>query len=188
VAADVRARELTELFERRCIISGVGQSDIGRRLGRSDMDLTLDACLAAIADAGLEPSDIDGMISWPGDVMYTGGLTAGSPGFSGPSVPSVKDALRLELKWHFAGPEGPAMLGSVVNACMAVAIGLCRHVLVYRTLTESTAQAGGGRKGIPVYSRAATGWLRTRPGTSMSTGLAVSSSDGLQSTLAATRA
>ncbi len=151
---------MTELFERRCIISGIGQSDVGRRLERSDMDLTLDACLAAIADAGLRAADIDGMVSWPGDVMYTGGLTAGSPGFSGPSVPSVKDALRLRLKWHFAGPEGPAMLGSVVNACMAVATGLCRHVLVYRTLTESSAQAGGGRKGIPVYDpEGATGYL-----------------------------
>jgi acetyl-CoA acetyltransferase len=152
---------VTESFERRCIISGIGQSAIGRRLARGDLDLTLDSVLAAVEDAGLRPEDIDGMVSWPGDVMYTGGLTAGSPGFSGPSVPSVKDALRLQLKWHFAGPEGPAMLGSVVNACMAVATGLCRHVVVYRTLTESAAQEGGGRRGIPVYDPdGATGFLQ----------------------------
>jgi acetyl-CoA acetyltransferase len=152
---------VTDLFERRCIISGIGQSEIGRRLNRPELDLTIDACLAAVADAGLTVKDIDGMITWPGDVMYTGGLTAGSPGFAGPSVPSVKDALRLELKWHFAGPEGPAMLGSVVNACMAVATGICRHVLVYRTLTESSAQQGGGRQGIPVYDpEGATGYLQ----------------------------
>lgn len=53
------------------------------------------------------------------------------------------------------------MLGSVVNACMAVATGLCRHVLVYRTLTESSAQFGGGRRGIPVYDpEGATGYLQ----------------------------
>jgi len=47
-------------FERRSVISGIGQSEVGRRLGRSGLDLTLDAALEAIADAGLEPSDIDG--------------------------------------------------------------------------------------------------------------------------------
>jgi acetyl-CoA acetyltransferase len=152
---------VSELLEQRCIISGIGQSEIGRRLDRSEMALTLDACLAAIADAGLRQEDIDGLVTWPGDVLHTGGLTAGSPGFAGPSTPSVKDALRLNLNWHFAGPEGPAMLGSVVNACLAVASGLCRHVLVYRTLTEASAQRGVGRQGIPVYDPdGASGYLQ----------------------------
>ena len=45
-------------FERRSIISGIGQSDVGRRLGRTGLDLTVEACLAAIADAGLDTTDI----------------------------------------------------------------------------------------------------------------------------------
>ena len=44
-----------ERLERRAVISGIGQSAIGRRLGRSDLDLTVEAGLAAIADAGLTP-------------------------------------------------------------------------------------------------------------------------------------
>src|SRR5262245_39674544 len=46
-------------LERRAILSGVGQSQIGRRLFRTDLDLTCEAALAAIADAGLTPEDID---------------------------------------------------------------------------------------------------------------------------------
>jgi acetyl-CoA acetyltransferase len=52
-------------IEARCAISGVGQSDIGRRLGIDPLELTLDACLAAVADAGLALSDIDGLSHLP---------------------------------------------------------------------------------------------------------------------------
>lgn len=127
--------------ERQAIISGIGQSDVGRRLGRDDLDLTIDAALEAIADAGLAVSDIDGLATYPGGI-------SGFPGFSGPGSPAVQDALRLSLNWHSGGVEGPAQLQAVVNAVMAVSMGLARHVLVYRTVTESTAQGSGSRPGI----------------------------------------
>ncbi len=130
-----------EHLERRSVISGIGQSAVGRRLGRSDLDLTVDACLAAIADAGLTRDDIDGLATFPGAGVGTGG-------FAGPSSPEVQDALRLRLNWHDGGLEGPGQLRAVFAACMAVAAGLARHVLVYRTVTESTAQGEGGRQGI----------------------------------------
>jgi acetyl-CoA acetyltransferase len=130
-----------ELLERRSVVSGIGQSDVGRRLGRSDMDLTVDACLQAIADAGLTRDDIDGLATFPGAGVGTGG-------FAGPSSPEVQDALRLKLNWHDGGLEGPGQLRAVFAACLAVAAGLARHVLVYRTVTESTAQGEGGRQGI----------------------------------------
>ncbi|MGP8059946.1 MAG: thiolase family protein [Acidimicrobiales bacterium] len=130
-----------EPLERRSIISGIGQSDIGRRLGRSDLDLTVQAALAAIADAGLTRDDIDGLATYPG-------MGAGTPGFAGPSTPEVQDALRLRLNWHDGGGEGPAQIRAVIAACIAVGAGLAKHVLVYRTVTESTAQGAGGRAGI----------------------------------------
>ena len=71
----------------------------------------------------------------------------GLGGFSGPGTPTVQDALRLSLQWHSGGPEGPAQLQAVVNAVMAVSMGLARHVLVYRTVTESTAQGVGPAPG-----------------------------------------
>ncbi len=130
-----------ELLERRSIISGIGQSDVGRRLGRGELDLTVDACLEAIADAGLTRDDIDGLATFPG-------AGVGTSGFAGPATPEVQDALRLKLNWHDGGLEGPGQLRAVFAACLAVAAGLAHHVLVYRTVTESTAQGEGGRRGI----------------------------------------
>ena len=128
-------------LERRAVISGLGQSAVGRHLGRSDIDLTVEACLAAVADAGLPRDDIDGLATYPG-------MGAGPPGFGGPGTPEVQDALRLRLNWHDGGGEGPGQMRAVIAACLAVAAGLARHVLVYRTVSESTAQGTGGRQGI----------------------------------------
>ena len=129
--------------ERDSIISGIGQSQVGRRLGRTAMSLTVEACLDAVADAGLAMADIDGLASYPGGAMD--GLT---PGFGGPGTDAVQDALRLDLNWHSAGPEGPAQIQAVINAAVAVSAGLARHVLVYRTVWESTAQGSGRRQGM----------------------------------------
>ncbi|HUY63701.1 MAG TPA: thiolase family protein [Acidimicrobiales bacterium] len=132
---------MAELLERRAVISGIGQSAVGRRLGRTDLDLTVEAALAAIADAGLHRDDIDGLATYPG-----GGM--GGAAFAGPTSPDVQDALRLRLNWHDGGGEGPGQIRAVFAACLAVAAGLARHVLVYRTVTESTSQGAGGRQGI----------------------------------------
>ena len=120
------------------VISGIGQSDVGRRLHRDPLDLTLDACLEAIEDAGLTRDDIDGLATYPG-TMDT------PPGFSGAGVTEVQDALRLNLNWYAGGLESPGQLGSVVNACMAVATGLADHVLCFRTVWEGSAQGDKGR-------------------------------------------
>jgi acetyl-CoA acetyltransferase len=110
---------------------------------RDPLELTLDACIAAIEDAGLTLDDIDGLSTYPGGVDL-------SPGFSGAGIIQVQDALRLELNWFTGGVEMPGQLGSVINACMAVATGLARHVLCFRSIWESTAQGTGGRGGFGV--------------------------------------
>lgn len=130
-----------EPLERRAAITGIGQSDVGRRLHRSEIDLTVEACAAAIADAGLTREDIDGLATYPG-------MGAGTPGFAGPTTPEVQDALRLRLNWHDGGGEGPGQMRAIIAAALAVGAGLARHVLVYRTVTEGSAQGTGGRQGI----------------------------------------
>ncbi len=132
-------RPAEEPLERRAIISGIGMSDVGRRLGRSDIDLTVEAGLAAIADAGLTRDDIDGLSTYPG-------MGAGTPGFAGPTTPEVQDALGLSLNWHDGGGEGAGQMRAVIAASLAVAAGLARHVLVYRTVSEGSAQGTGGRQ------------------------------------------
>jgi len=130
-----------EILERRAAISGIGQSDVGRRLNRDPLELTLDACLAAIEDAGLTREDIDGLATYPGAM-------GGAPGFSGAGITDVHDALRLNLNWFTGGLELPGQLGSVINACLAVACGLAKHVLCFRSVWEATAQGTGGRAPI----------------------------------------
>ncbi len=142
-----------EILERRAAITGIGQSAIGRRLNRDPLELTLDACVAAIEDAGLTRRDIDGLATYPGNM-------SGNPGFTGAGVTEVHDALRLELNWFTGGLELPGQLGSVINACMAVACGLATHVLCFRSVWEATAQGKGRRAGIGVESGGGGGGYR----------------------------
>jgi acetyl-CoA acetyltransferase len=125
--------------EPRAVISGVGSSAIGRRLNRDPLVLTADAALAAIADAGLTPDDVDGVSTYPG-------ASGSTPGITGASVDDVRALLGLELRWHTGGSELPGQLGSIVNAVLAVATGLATHVLCFRTVWESTAQATAGSR------------------------------------------
>ena len=134
-----------EVLERKAAITGAGQSEVGRRLNRDPLALTVDACLAALEDAGLTRDDIDGLAAYPGQML--GGA---APGFSGAGVTEVHDALRLRLNWFHGGPETSGQLGSVITACAAVATGLARHVLCFRSVYESSAQGNTGRQGIGV--------------------------------------
>jgi acetyl-CoA acetyltransferase len=143
-----------EVLERRAALTGIGQSEIGRRLGRNPLELTLDACLAAIADAGLTPRDIDGLATYPGAM-------GGAPGFTGAGITEVHDALRLELNWYTGGIERPGQLGAVIDACAAVATGLATHVLCFRSVWEGTAQGKGGRAGIGVGDGGGRGFRAT---------------------------
>ena len=132
--------DASEIVERRACVTGIGQSEVGRRLFRDPLELTLDACLAAIADAGLAPRDIDGLSTYPGG-------TAGPPGFSGAGAIDVHDALRLELSWYDSGMETPGQLGAAMKACLAVGAGLANHVLCFRSVWEGSAQRDRGRAG-----------------------------------------
>lgn len=120
--------------EARAVIAGVGRSTIGRKLMRSDLQLTVDAALEAVADAGLDVDQIDGIAAYPG-------FGIGPPGYAGPHTDDVADALGLQLAWHRAGAEGAGQLQPLFDAVLAVAGGLCSNALVYRTCTESTVAA-----------------------------------------------
>jgi len=130
-----------EIGERRAVISGIGQSQIGRRIYRDPLELTVEAALRAIDDAGLTREDIDGISTYPGNMSIP-------PGFSGVGVTELQEALRLNLDWFAGGVELPGQLGSVVNAIAAVATGLADHVLCFRTVWEASAQGDRGRAAV----------------------------------------
>ncbi len=137
-------------FEHRAVLSGIGRSALGRRLMRDPLSLTIDACVEAVADAGLELDDIDGLSTYPG--MAPQGLSEGG-------VTAVEEALRIRPTWINGGGELPGPGGALVAAMLAVAGGLCRHVLCFRTVWESTFAKLGLQ---PPFSPRVSDWLQWR--------------------------
>ncbi len=129
----------TDRFEHRAVLSGIGRSAIGRRLMVDPLSLAADACLSAIADAGLTPDDIDGLSTYPG---------AAGMGMSEGGVTAIEETLRLRPTWINGGMDIPGPGGAVIAAMLAVSSGLCRHVLCFRTVWETTFQARGGMGGM----------------------------------------
>lgn len=64
-------------FEDKVAITGIGMSDIGRRLMVSPLSLTIQACERAVSDAGLTMADIDGLSTYPGGGNVGGSARAG---------------------------------------------------------------------------------------------------------------
>jgi acetyl-CoA acetyltransferase/uncharacterized OB-fold protein len=126
----VRPMLTTEKFEDKVALTGIGMSAIGRRLMLPPLSLTVQACEAAIADAGLTFDDIDGLSTYPG-----GGNLGG---FGEGGVTALEAALGIRPTWHNGGMETFGPGGSVIGAMLAVACGLARHVLCFRTLWEAT--------------------------------------------------
>jgi acetyl-CoA acetyltransferase len=131
----------TDRFERRAVISGIGQSAIGRQISRSGFQLTLDAIVAAIVDAGLNIDDIDGL------AMFPGGGKANLPGYANGNLYEVQDALGITTTWRQGQVEGMSL--PFYGPAQAVATGQARHVVIWRTVKEgSAARKAGGR---PAY-------------------------------------
>ena len=131
IAADhVRPMPTDDKFESKVALTGIGMSRIGRRLGVDPLSLTIEACRRAVSDAGLTMADIDGLSTYPG------GAAAGGHAEGG--ITALEESLRLRPTWFNGGAETPGQGGSVVAAMLAVAAGLCRHVLCFRTVWEST--------------------------------------------------
>ena len=125
---------MAELPEKLCRITGIGQSEVGRPSAKSPIELTLDAAHMAIADAGLRIEDIDGIVNYPPKTDLGGGI-------SPVGVNEAMFALGIDARWiGVANHEGPGHMGAIFAAIMAVATGLCRHVLVFRTVAQAQAR------------------------------------------------
>jgi acetyl-CoA acetyltransferase/uncharacterized OB-fold protein len=145
----VRPMVRQDKFESKAALTGIGMSQVGRRLMRPPLSLTVEACTAAVADAGLTMADIDGLATYPGGTGAVVGMTEGG-------VTALESALGLRPSWYNGGLDTFGPTGSVIAAMIAVAAGAARHVLCFRTVWESTfaelvragrlQPPGGGRR------------------------------------------
>ena len=115
-------------------ITGIGMSEVGVRLARSPLGLTVDAVKEAVADAGLTLDQIDGVATYPGKMQTF-------LGFSPLGADDVIEALGLKTRWHIGAAEMTAQLGAIAEAANAVKAGLARHVLCFRTVYEAAAMS-----------------------------------------------
>lgn len=112
----------------RAAITGVGETAYTRETARSQLALTLEAALAAIADAGLAPTDIDGLIPYAG-----GGVVAED---------FITNFGLRDVTYSALTPLGGASpVAALQSAALAVASGVARHVL----LTLGRGSIAGGR-------------------------------------------
>ena len=119
---------------REAYITGIGMSEVGVRLTRSALGLTVDAVREALADAGLTIDQIDGISSYPGK-------TLSFLGFSPVSTDDLMEAVGIRPKWYVGAGEISAQLGAIAEAAAAVKAGYARHVVVFRTVYEAAALA-----------------------------------------------
>jgi acetyl-CoA acetyltransferase len=126
-------------------ISGIGFSEISGRPQKPLGLLAVDACHAAIADAGLVASQIDGVATYPESPF------AGAGNRDGEDVVSVNWvlnhlALAPDLKWY-AQIETGMIASPIIEAANALIAGACEYVLVWRALHRPHSRRGAGRGG-----------------------------------------
>ncbi len=133
----------------RAAIAGLGTTEFSKNSGRTEIRLAMEATLAALADAGIDPSEVDGFSSYTID-----------------KVPEYEIARLLganNVKFFSQVPHGGgAACAPILHAAMAVATGIARTVVVYRAMNErSWYRFGNGNYGFgssPIVENVNYGW------------------------------
>ncbi|GLY69814.1 lipid-transfer protein [Amycolatopsis taiwanensis] len=111
-------------------IVGIGATEFSKNSGRSELRLAGEAVLAALADAGLRPSDVDGLVSFTMDAN---------------SEISVARELGIPELTFFSRVHygGGAAAATVQQAVMAVETGAANVVVAYRAFNERSGHRFG---------------------------------------------
>jgi acetyl-CoA acetyltransferase len=112
------ARSFTE-----AVIAGIGATEFSKESGRSELQLAAECSLAACEDAGVDPRDIDGMITFTLDSSDELNLAR---------CLGVRD-----LAYSTRIPGGGSGAAATLYQAMAlVNAGLCNCVLIWRAMNE----------------------------------------------------
>ena len=126
----------------RAAIAGIGQTEFSKESGRTELQLACEAVRAALDDAGLRPSDVDGLVTFSQDT--TEELELGrNLGF---------EDITMFSRITYGGGAAAA---TVQHAAMAVASGVADVVVVYRAFNERSGlrfgNIGGSLSTMPLW-------------------------------------
>ncbi|GII31765.1 lipid-transfer protein [Planotetraspora mira] len=114
----------------RTAVAGIGATEFSKESGRSELQLAAEAVFAALDDAGLSPSDVDGMVTYTQD--------------SNDEIAVAREVgigdLSFFSRVHYGGG---AACGTVLHAAMAVATGAAEVVVCYRAFNERSGRRFG---------------------------------------------
>lgn len=130
-----------ETLHDKAIIAGIGQTEFSKDSGRSELQLAAEASSDAIADAGLSPADIDGMVTFTLD--------------SSDELQLMRCLGVSDVRWWSRTPHGGVGANTtLIHAVAAVASGAAKNVLIWRAFNERS----GRRFGQPNNQTTPPGW------------------------------
>ncbi len=111
-------------------IVGIGATEFSKDSGRSELQLAVEAARSALADAGLRPSDVDGIVGFVMD--------------SNAEIALARELGVPELSFFSKiGYGGGAACATVQQAAMAVTTGMAKTVICFRALNERSGHRFG---------------------------------------------
>ena len=131
-------------------IVGIGATEFSKASGRSELQLACEAVTAAVADAGLSPSDVDGMVSFTAE--------------SSAEIHVARNVGIGDLTFFSRiGYGGGAAAATVAHAAAAIHAGLADVVVCWRAFNERSGERYGlGQANRPIDTnadRAAYSWM-----------------------------
>src|SRR3989442_4076044 len=141
-----RSSDRRMTIRNKTAIAGIGQTEFSKDSGRSTLHMALEAILEALEDAGLKPSDIDGVVK----------MAANDDIFE---IDLLRSLGLSNLRFFAEIPHGGgAACGTIACAVAAITSGMADVVVTFRSLNERSerrfrlsSRGGGTGVGVPEY-------------------------------------